>query len=139
MLRLTRRYRFSASHRLNSPGLSAEGNQQLYGKCNNPYGHGHNYLLEVTVSGPLNGTTGQLVAPSKLDELVGLCVLRDFDHKDLNADVPEFSVLVPTSENVTEVIRARLDRSWKEQFPDGGPVLENIRLHETKRNRFELK
>lgn len=139
MLRLTRRYRFSASHRLHTPSLSEQQNRDLYGKCNNPFGHGHNYLLEVTVAGKLNESTGQLVAPAKLDALVDMCVLRDFDHKDLNSDVAEFRALVPTSENVTEVIRRRLDRCWNDSFPEGGPVLENIRLHETKRNRFELK
>ncbi len=138
MMRVTRRYRFAASHRLHSENLTEEQNRELYGKCNNPYGHGHDYTLEVTVAGPRDPVSG-LVAPiAPLDKLVSEQVLRDFDHRYLNMDVPEFAELVATSENIIRVIEERLRARWEQAFPGAGPRLEAIRLQETKRNRFEL-
>lgn len=138
MIRVTRRYRFAASHRLHSDDLSEEQNRDLYGKCNNPYGHGHDYVLEVTVAGPRDPSSG-LVAPiPALDKLVSGEVLQDFDHRYFNADVREFAELVPTSENIIRVIEERLKTRWDTVFPGGWPRLEAIRLQETKRNRFEL-
>jgi 6-pyruvoyltetrahydropterin/6-carboxytetrahydropterin synthase len=137
LIRLTRRYRFSASHRLHAPELSADQNRELYGKCNNPYGHGHDYQMEIGVAGPLDAATGQAVNLAALDALVAECVVRDFDHKNLNEDVPEFAALAPTSENIVAVIEARLERRWTSAFPQGSPRLEKIRLRETKRNLFE--
>src|SRR6266446_8240991 len=99
-MKLTSRYRFSASHRLDTPALSLEENRELYGKCNNPYGHGHDYVLDVSVTGPLDAASGQVVNIQVLDRLVGEQILRDFDHKYMNADVPEFGNVVPTSENI---------------------------------------
>ncbi len=140
MIRATRRYRFAASHRLNSSRFSERENSELYGKCNNPYGHGHDYVLEVSVTGPLNPVSGQVVNIQTLDRLVNEHVLCDFDHKYFNADVPEFSSdLVPTSENILRVIENRLAGSWRAAFPVEGPRLEGIRLQETRRNRFELR
>jgi len=137
MMRVTRRYRFAASHRLHSEHLSEEQNRDLYGKCNNPYGHGHDYTLEVTVAGPRDRDSG-LVAPiASLDRLVFEQVLQDFDHRYFNVDVPEFAKLVPTSENIIRVIENRLKARWQTVFPNGRPRLEAIRLQETKRNRFE--
>ena len=88
-MRLTCRYRFAASHRLDSPALSPEENRKLYGKCNNPYGHGHNYALEVSVEGPVDAD-GQVVNREALDRLVKQYVLGVVDHKNLNQDVPAF-------------------------------------------------
>jgi 6-pyruvoyltetrahydropterin/6-carboxytetrahydropterin synthase len=140
MTRVTRRYKFAASHRLNSCQLSEQQNGDLYGKCNNPYGHGHDYVLEVTVAGPLDAVSGQVVNILVLDRLVEQQVLRDFDHRYFNADVPEFlGDLVPTSENILRVIENRLSTHWRGAFPGEGPHLEGIRLQETKRNRFELR
>jgi 6-pyruvoyltetrahydropterin/6-carboxytetrahydropterin synthase len=140
MTRVTRRYKFAASHRLNSGQLSEHQNGELYGKCNNPYGHGHDYVLEVTVAGPLDAVSGQVVNVLVLDRLVEQQVLRDFDHRYFNADVPEFlGDLVPTSENILRVIESRLSMHWRGAFPGEGPRLEGIRLQETKRNRFELR
>lgn len=139
MIRLTRRYSFPASHRLHSGALSDLENREIYGKCNNPYGHGHNYVFEITVSGPVHPYTGQIVRVQDLDELVQERVLADFSHCNLNADIPEFRELVPTSENVALVIQARLNQKWKERFAAGGPRLDNVRLLETERNRFELR
>ena len=139
-IRATRRYHFSASHRLHSGQFSERENQELYGKCNNPYGHGHDYVLEVSVAGSLDPASGQIVNIQALDRLVNEHILSDFDHKYFNADVPEFSSdLVPTSENILRVIENRLAANWSKAFPAAGPRLEAIRLQETKRNRFELR
>jgi 6-pyruvoyltetrahydropterin/6-carboxytetrahydropterin synthase len=140
MTRVTRRYKFAASHRLNSVQLSEQQNGELYGKCNNPYGHGHDYVLEVSVTGPLDAVSGQVVNILALDRLVEEQILRDFDHRYFNADVAEFlGDLVPTSENILRVIENRLSAHWRGAFPGDGPRLEGIRLQETKRNRFELR
>jgi 6-pyruvoyltetrahydropterin/6-carboxytetrahydropterin synthase len=132
--RLTRRYRFAASHRLHAPALSDDINRELYGKCNNPWGHGHNYLVEISVSGPVNRDSGQLVRVEALDDLVHGAVLRDFDHHDLNRDIAAFGNVVPTSENVAVEIQRRLALAWPADFPR----LAGVRLWETKRNIFEL-
>ena len=137
MFRVTRRYRFSASHRLHSVRLSEAENRVLYGKCNNPYGHGHNYLIDVSVRGPVDGT-GRAVDTRQLDELVSRQVLQPFDHRNLNAEVPAFSQVVPTSENLSVEICHRLKQHWKEFFPGDWPKLEKIRIEETPRNIFEL-
>ena len=140
MTRVTRRYNFAASHRLNSSRLSEHQNGELYGKCNNPYGHGHDYVLEVSVTGPLDAVSGQVVNVPALDLLVHQQVLRDFDHHYFNADVREFvGDLVPTSENILRVIENRLSTHWRGVFPGDWPHLKSIRLQETKRNRFELR
>ena len=138
-MRVTRRYRFAASHRLHSAGFTEQQNRELYGKCNNPYGHGHDYVLDVTATGPVQPGSGQVVHIPTLDRLVSERVLRDFDHRYINADLAEFSALVPTSENIMQVIEDRLMTHWSEVFPGEWPRLEGIRLRETKRNFFELK
>lgn len=139
MIRVTRRYRFAASHRLNSTRFSEQANRELYGKCNNPHGHGHDYVLEVTAVGPVDSASGQAVKISALDRLVAEQVLADFDHKYVNADLAEFRELVPTSENIIGVIEGRLQRHWREAFPGEWPRLQSVRLQETRRNRFESR
>lgn len=138
-MQVTRRYRFAASHRLHSGAFSEQQNRELYGKCNNPYGHGHDYVLDVTATGPVQPGSGQVVHIPTLDRLVSDSVLRDFDHRYMNADLGEFQTLVPTSENIMRVIEDRLMARWSEVFPGEWPRLEGIRLRETKRNFFELK
>jgi 6-pyruvoyltetrahydropterin/6-carboxytetrahydropterin synthase len=138
MTRVTRRYKFAASHRLHSGRFSEEENRELYGKCNNPYGHGHDYVLDVSVTGPVDAASGQVVNIQVLDRLVGQQILRDFDHKYLNADVAEFGNVVPTSENIIRVMEDRLQTHWQESFQGEWPRLEKIRLRETRRNAFEL-
>lgn len=137
MIRVTRRYRFAASHRLHSRELPEAVNRDLYGKCNNPYGHGHDYVLDVTLEGPLDESTGRVCNPADFDQLVAESVLHDLDHKNLNEDVEEFASLVPTSENLTAVIENRLQDSWDTAFPSGWPRLKAVRIQETKRNSFE--
>ena len=139
MIRLTRRYRFSASHRLHSAALPEDVNRELYGKCNNPYGHGHDYVLDVTVEGPLEESTGRVCNLATLDELVTRYVLKDVDHRNINEDMPDFQSVVPTSENLTAAIEERLKKAWKSGFPEEWPRLNRIRLKETKRNSFEHK
>lgn len=121
---LTRRYKFSASHRLHSEHFSEEENRRIYGKCANPYGHGHNYVVEVSVSGPVDPATGMIANLTDLDSFVEREVLDDFDHRYLNKEVPLFHKAVPTSENLCIEIYNRLKR-----FP--GAKLEGIRLEET--------
>ena len=139
MTRVTRRYRFAASHRLHSARFSEEENRELYGKCTNPYGHGHDYVLDFTVAGPLNAFSGQVVNIRTLDQLVDEHILRDFDHRYLNVDVREFGETIPTSENIIRVMDDRLKAHWRSGFPDEWPRLENIKLRETRRNLFELR
>jgi 6-pyruvoyltetrahydropterin/6-carboxytetrahydropterin synthase len=132
-MRLTRRYRFAASHRLNTEALSPEENTRLYGKCNNPYGHGHDYVLDVTVEGGVY-PDGQVVDRHALDTLVSEQVLARLDHRNLNCDVPELARRVPTTENLASAIEDMLMRSWK--LP---ARLAKVRISETAKNTFELE
>jgi 6-pyruvoyltetrahydropterin/6-carboxytetrahydropterin synthase len=124
---------------LHSAALSEEANQQLYGKCNNPYGHGHNYVVDVSARGPLDETTGRVLDTRLLDDLVTRQVLEPFEHRNLNREVPEFETAVPTSENLGLVICHRLKQNWSAVFPGEWPKLEKIRIAETPRNIFEIK
>jgi 6-pyruvoyltetrahydropterin/6-carboxytetrahydropterin synthase len=114
--------------------LSFEENQRLFGKCNNPYGHGHNYVMAITVEGPVNPVTGLVVDPAALDAIVDREVVQPYDHKYLNQDLPEFVGITATTENIAANIRDRLHAAW----PDGFPALAHIRVQETKRNVIEL-
>lgn len=136
---VTRRYGFAASHRLHAPLLSEEENRRLYGKCNNPYGHGHNYVVEVSARGPADERTCRAVNIDALDELVRREVLAPFDHRNLNAEVAAFQAVVPTSENLAIEICRRLKRNWGAVFPGEWPKLHMIRIAETDRNIFEVK
>jgi 6-pyruvoyltetrahydropterin/6-carboxytetrahydropterin synthase len=127
---LTRRYMFSASHRLHSAALSAEENQNTYGKCNNPYGHGHNYTLQVTLSGQVDPSTGMICNLADLDDSVKHEILERFDIQNLNV-LPEFAASVPTTENLCIVIYEILQRGFTLAH------LEKVRLEETMMNAFE--
>jgi len=129
-LSLTRRYQFSASHRLHSAKLSEEENERLYGKCSSPYGHGHNYAVEVTVTGRVSRETGMIVNLGDLDPFVQRAVIEPFDHMYLNEDIMEFRDVVPTTENVCREIFRRLR---------GFPLakIERVRIEETSKNSFE--
>lgn len=137
-MRLTRRYRFSASHRLHAPALTDAENAELYGKCNNPHGHGHDYVLEVSVAGPLDAGSARVVNVAVLDRLVEARVLARLRHRDLNAEARELAGAVPTSENLVNGIHGALLEAWPDAFPGGTPALDRIVLHETKRNSFEI-
>jgi len=139
MFRVTRRYQFAASHRLHSPALSEEENQRVYGKCNHPYGHGHNYVLEVSARGPLDPAVGSAVNTGLLDRLVSEQVLRPLEHRNLNLDVDWFGPAVPTSEILGIEICRRLKRNWNTSFSGEWPRLEKVRIEETPRNIFEIR
>jgi len=136
--RVTRKYRFSSSHRLHAVSLSDGENRELYGKCDNPYGHGHNYEIEISARGPVDPRSGRTLDPALLDRLVEEQVLQPFDHRNLNAEVAAFQDIVPTTENLAREIFRRLKTNWKSSFPGAWPVLEKIRIAETPRNIFEI-
>lgn len=135
MVSLTKRYHFSASHRLHNEKLSAAENARVFGKCNSPYGHGHNYIVEVTVRGPIDPATGFVMDLGMLDRTVEQEVLDRFDHTYLNLDVPNFQGKVPTTENlcveIYSLLSARLEAAKQ------GAHLERVRLEETSSNSFE--
>ena len=126
---LTRRYLFSASHRLHSNDMPEEWNRATYGKCNNPHGHGHNYHLEVTVSGPVDPGTGMVCNLMDLDGFVGREILERFGHQNLNT-LPEFADEVPTTENLCVAIYDILRRGFRVAH------LEKVRMEETMMNSF---
>lgn len=127
---LGRRYRFAASHRLHTGKLSETENAQLYGKCNNPHGHGHNYVLEIAVSGAIDPATGMIANLADLDVFVEREVLEAFDHRSLNDEVEAFRENVSTTENLCTEIFRRL-----KAFPKA--KLERVRVEETSNNSFE--
>jgi 6-pyruvoyltetrahydropterin/6-carboxytetrahydropterin synthase len=127
---LGRRYHFSASHRLHSEHLSEEENARVFGKCNNPFGHGHNYTLEVNVSGRVDPETGMIANLADLDGYVESAVLQALDHKSLNEEVAGFREKVPTTENLCIEIYERL-KSFSHA------KLERVRIEETRNNSFE--
>ena len=127
---LTRRYRFSASHRLHSDQMSTEENRATFGKCNNPYGHGHNYTLEITVSGPVDERTGMVCNLVDLDGFVEREVLSRFHLENLNT-IQEFAKNVPTTENLCVSIYEILRRGFRLAH------LEKVRIEETMLNSFE--
>jgi 6-pyruvoyltetrahydropterin/6-carboxytetrahydropterin synthase len=127
---LSRRYLFVASHRLHNPSLSDAANRETYGKCNYPHGHGHNYFLEVTVSGPIAPQTGMVCDLGQLDSAVAREILDRFDHQNLN-QLQYFSTIIPTTENLAICIQQILSRV---PLP---AHLESIRIEETANNSFE--
>ena len=104
MILLTQQFEFSASHRLHCPELSDEQNRQTFGKCNNPHGHGHNYLLEVTVAGTPDPRTGAVLPLPAFEQLVKERVIDRLDHKHLNTDTQEFREVNPSVENIARII-----------------------------------
>jgi len=127
---LTRRYHFSSAHRLHNEEFSAEKNREVYGKCNNPHGHGHNYVAEVTVSGPVNAATGMVCNLADLDAFARTNVVDAFDHMNLNT-LQCFVNLVPTTENLTIEIYKRFEDGFDKAR------LERVRVEETGNNSFE--
>lgn len=125
-----RRYSVSASHRLHAKSLSPAENRAAYGKCNNPHGHGHNYVIEVLVGGPVDPGTGMVVNLVDLDKVVHARIVERFDQSNLNED-PAFATQVPTTENLCRVIFELLEND----LPAG--KLEHVRLEETENNFFE--
>ena len=133
----TRRYRFSASHRLHTPELSAADNARIYGKCNNPFGHGHDYVLSITVAGPADPETGLAVKRSELDRLANDRIVAAFANRNFNADVPQFAALVPTTENIARIIACELERFWPDYISNAARLIR-VHVQETDRNGFEI-
>jgi 6-pyruvoyltetrahydropterin/6-carboxytetrahydropterin synthase len=127
---LGRRYRFAASHRLHNSQFSEAENNRIYGKCNNPFGHGHNYVLEVRVSGNVDPATGMIANLADLDSFVHREIIEKFDHRSLNEEVAAFREKVPTTENLCIEIFDRLKSFSKAK-------LETVRIEETSNNSFE--
>jgi 6-pyruvoyltetrahydropterin/6-carboxytetrahydropterin synthase len=130
---LTRKATLSASHRMHNPELSDQENQEIYGKCNNPNGHGHNYTLEVTVRGEINPRTGMVMSLTELKRVIEEAVIQPMDHRHLNLDVPALLGINPTAENLVVVcwrlLEQRLPLGW----------LVEVRLHETENNQVTYR
>jgi 6-pyruvoyltetrahydropterin/6-carboxytetrahydropterin synthase len=129
-VQLGRRYRFAAAHRLHSARLSEAENSRLYGKCNNPLGHGHNYMVEIGVTGKVDPATGMIANLADLDGFVEREILDAFDHRSLNEEVEAFRREVPTTENLCIEIFRRM-----RAFPQA--KVERVRVEETSNNSFE--
>lgn len=125
MVYLTRKCEFAASHHYHNPAFSAEENRRIFGKCNNPHGHGHNYTLEVTVKGAVDTTTGFVLDLKQLKDVMNREVVDALDHRYLNKEVPEFATLIPTTENIAISIWKRLERKLTVA------KLHRIRVYET--------
>lgn len=130
---ITRRETFSAGHTLRNPAFSDERNREVFGKCANPSGHGHNYVLEVTLSGEVDPDTGFVYDLSELAALMRKLVIADVDHRNLNVDVDWLAGVIPTTENLVCAFWDRLDAN----LPDG--VLHSVRLGETEKNWAERR
>lgn len=127
---ITRRYRFCAAHRLHTDHLSVEENRAVFGKCNNPNGHGHNYVVLVTIGAPDDAQSGRTVGVELLDRIVADRIVNRFDHHDLNQD-PEFAAQTTTGENLVLLIWDLLVK----EIPDG--QLKKVAVIETRDNYFE--
>ena len=133
MIALCRRYQFAAAHVLRQPAWSDAENERVYGKCANARGHGHNYGLEVTVTGPVDPETGRIIEPEFLDGIVRSRVLERFDHRMLNED-PLFRDAVPTAENIAAAAFGQLEGEFA---GTPGVRLLRVRVVETQRNSFD--
>ncbi len=130
---VTRRLHFNAAHRVHNPALSDAENQALFGKCNNPNWHGHNYTLEVSVSGPIDARTGYVIDLGALRDLVEREVVAQADHRNFNVDVPFMQGIIPTSENIVVAC-------WRVLAPVVSPGrLTRLRLWETENNYVEYE
>ena len=133
MIRITRKIEFSASHLYHNPAFSAEENRRIFGKCNNPHGHGHNYVLEVTVAGEPDPATGMVLDLKELKEILQREVIERMDHRFLNYEVPELAGQIPTCENMAaDLATARAEdhaRATASRAPvrDAGPVRRLLR------------
>lgn len=131
MVSLTHVFEFCAAHRLYCESMSDEENRRVFGRCTNPNGHGHNYVVKVTLRGKPHPDTGTLVAIPEFERIVNERVIDVFDHKHLNEDLPEFASINPSVENIARIIHGKLDGAFS-------PVrLESIRVHETPKTYAE--
>lgn len=124
---ITRRVEFSASHVCRSPELSEQENVKLFGMAANPHGHGHNFVLEVSVQGEPDPVTGMILDLKELKEVLNRAVVEPYDHRFLNREVPPFDRVIPTTENIARDIWRRLSP----ELNGGGRSLQSVRLYET--------
>ena len=133
IVRVTKRLRFNAAHRVHNPALSAEENTALFGPCNNPTWHGHNYVLEVAVEGPIDERTGYVIDLGKLRKIVEREVISQVDHRNMNVEVPFLAGTNPTAENIVVAC-------WRVLEPVVAPgKLSRLRLWETENNYVEYE
>ncbi len=135
MVYITRKFHFSASHRMFKPGLSDEENFKLYGKCSNPSGHGHNYVLEVTVAGEPEDDTGYVMDLVRLKEIVDETLIDKVDHRNLNLDVDFMNNIVPTAENIV----IRFWQQLEDKVNNKNRKLHSLKLFETENNAVEYR
>ncbi|KAJ1564927.1 hypothetical protein HK096_005488 [Nowakowskiella sp. JEL0078] len=131
---LSRTESFSSAHRLHSPLLSDSDNLALFGKCNSPNGHGHNYKVEIILKGKINKITGMLINITDLKDIMTIAILNPLDHKNLDKDVKYFSEKPSTAENIAVFIWDRIVEQLKDRQLDSMATLEEVRLHETEKN-----
>jgi 6-pyruvoyltetrahydropterin/6-carboxytetrahydropterin synthase len=124
---ISRKARFSASHRYHNPAWSAERNREVFGACNNPFGHGHNYEVEATVAGPVDPQTGMVLNLREIDEVLQSQVVSRMDHRHLNEELPEWRDRVPTTENLAVAIWERIEPELRRR----GARLARVRLYES--------
>ncbi|MDX1640361.1 MAG: 6-carboxytetrahydropterin synthase [Balneolaceae bacterium] len=136
MVYVTRKAHFNASHRLHNPNKSDEWNQKVFGKCNNPNWHGHNYIIEVTVAGEPHPDTGYVIDLGKLKSIIKENIIDPCDHKNLNLEVPFLDDIIPSTENLCKAFFYQL-KDDIEQDSDNHPKLYSVRLQETERNSAE--
>lgn len=136
MVYVTRKAHFNASHRLHNPNKSDEWNQRVFGKCNNPNWHGHNYIIEVTVVGEPDPDTGYVIDLGKLKSIIKEKIIDPCDHKNLNLEVPFLNDIIPSTENICKAFFYELEDEIK-QASDNNPTLYSVRLQETERNSAE--
>jgi len=135
MIYITRKFHFSASHRLYKAGLSEEENEQLFGKCSNPNGHGHNYNLEITIAGKIDPETGFVLDLKELKDLVNTKIIEEVDHKNLNLDVSFLKEVIPSTENIA----VQFWNILKEKIDNPHRSLYSVKIHETENNSVEYK
>ncbi|MFO7799384.1 6-pyruvoyl trahydropterin synthase family protein [Rhodohalobacter sp.] len=136
MIFVTRKAHFNASHRLHNPNKSDEWNEETFGKCNNPNWHGHNYVIEVTVSGEPNPETGYVIDLGRLKSIINDRILEPCDHKNLNLEVQFLEGVIPTSENLVRAFFEELEEDVNEAA-HGNSTLYSVKLYETERNIAE--
>jgi 6-pyruvoyltetrahydropterin/6-carboxytetrahydropterin synthase len=133
---VTRKSHFNASHRLHNPNKSDEWNQRVFGKCNNPNWHGHNYIIEVTVAGEPDPDTGYVIDLGELKSIIKKRVIDPCDHKNLNLEVPFLEGIIPSTENLCKAFFNEIEEEFK-QIEDNTSILYSVRLQETERNSAE--
>lgn len=136
MIFVTRKAHFNASHRLHNPNKSDEWNKRVFGKCNNPNWHGHNYIIEVTVAGDPDKDTGYVIDLGELKRIIQRRIIDPCDHKNLNLEVPFLNDMIPSTENLCKAFFYEIEEEIK-KLPDSKSKLYSVHLQETERNSAE--